>query len=193
MRLLLLVNLLVAALIGAEIRYPESFVLRMASDLPPASPDTGDVGAGGASGTAPMMPPAERAFSIISERPLFASTRRPVEAPAIAPQISLPQNVPQYIVTGIITAASGNVGILEPAARTAQANTGLVVREGDKVDGWTVKEVNADGVILENEGRVAELKLVDDTVRRLAPPRRRPAAPLRQPANPLRPAQPANQ
>ncbi len=67
-----------------------------------------------------------------------------------------------------------------------------MVRAGDEVDGWTVKGVDAEGVNLENEGRVAELKLVDDTMRRLAPPRRRPAAPLRQPANPLRPAQPAN-
>lgn len=118
------------------------------------------------------------------ERPLFSRTRLPppVEtAPTPGPEPTPVATAPKAPITLELSAV-----ILEPDRRLAlfrQAAQDASLRavEGQTVDGWLLKEVRADSVLLERDGQTHELALrtfKPAPVVRKAPATRRASAPV---------------
>lgn len=116
------------------------------------------------------------------ERPLFLQTRRPPETgaePDGAPVDETPAELPGDLqVTGVVHDGAGwfVVGVL--------AGDSLRLRAGEKVRGWTVKEISPDNVVFESGSKTARVKLFEPKPVQAKPaannPRRR-AAQRRQP------------
>ncbi len=98
------------------------------------------------------------------ERPLFMPTRRPpppeevvkveVKAPAPAP---VPLEPLKVGVSGLIISDSERLALL----RRESGGDLLRMAIGDTIDGWTVKDIQADGVIFDRDGETTEVKLRD--------------------------------
>jgi hypothetical protein len=98
---------------------------------------------------APLPPLA--GFAAIVERPLFAPTRRPALA---APVVSAgPPVEGRYRLIGIVGTAAKRHAFIADGARRADLG------EGDTFDGWTVKEIGADRVVLTSPAGETVLKL----------------------------------
>lgn len=114
------------------------------------------------------MPPIER-FSETVTRPLFMATRRPPEpgAPAAAAPERATNALPALEVSGIIISPRERLALL------ARGRSSEVIRvsEGELIEGWVVKSILPDRVILEQNGTQQELKLKDKAPR--APDRRK--------------------
>jgi hypothetical protein len=107
---------------------------------PATTPDT----------TLAPLPPLV-SFAAIVERPLFAPTRRP--APG-APVVSAgPLVEGRYRLIGIVSTAAKRHAFIADGTRRADLG------EGDTFDGWTVKEIGADRVVLTSPAGETVLKL----------------------------------
>ncbi len=109
---------------------------------PPAAPE--------ASKPAPgimTLPPLAH-YAAIVERPLFSPSRRPPSVAAAAPSAD-----GRYRLLGVV--ASGN----RKRAFVADGSRRLDIAEGDAVDGWTVKKIGADNVVLTSSTGDTVLKL----------------------------------
>lgn len=171
---LLTVNLLLGGLVYAEIEHSDLFVREMQVDggePAAASPDVARPGAA----TVPSVP-AEAAFSVISERPLFSPERRPAETAEETPAAPAPSAPPPLIVTGIVGAGEDSIAILRDPSPARQRDPGQVVRTGEVVQGWTVEAIlpAEQKVILVSSERRVELELVVEEVSP-TPPRAQPS------------------
>jgi hypothetical protein len=114
------------------------------------------------------MPPIEH-FSETVTRPLFMSTRRPPEpgAPTAATPERATTVLPALEVSGIVISPRERLALL------ARGRSSEVIRvfEGELVEGWVVRSILPDRVILERDGRQQELMLKDKAPR--APDRRK--------------------
>ena len=114
------------------------------------------------------MAPIER-FSETVTRPLFMSTRRPPEpgAPAAAVPERATSALPAFEVSGIVISPRARLALL------ARGRSREVIRvsEGELIEGWVVRSILPDRVILEQNGTQQELKLKDKAPR--APDRRK--------------------
>ncbi len=133
------------------------------------------------------MPPIER-FSETVTRPLFMSTRRPPEPGA--PEAAAPERatsaLPALEVSGIVISPRERLALLT-RGRSSEV---IRVSEGELVEGWVVRSILPDRVILEQDGTQQELKLKDKAPR--APDRRkRKRTQDRQSQTELRAASPA--
>ena len=82
--------------------------------------------------------PAITSYAAIVERPLFAPSRRP------APGVSVigPSVESRYRLIGIVSSGGKRKAFIADGARHSE------IAEGDSLDGWMVKEVAQDRVLL---------------------------------------------
>jgi hypothetical protein len=132
----------------------------------PASPAAGSAATAPAGGFA--MPPAS-AYRSVTERPIFAPSRRPTvrDAPeAVADAVS-------FNLVGIVISGEDKIALISQAQTQGK---GLQrIKEGQTIGGWTVQAIEQDRVVLERDAGTHELKLTDKekTPRVPAPPTRR--------------------
>ena len=107
------------------------------------------------------MPPLET-FSETLARPLFMATRRPPE-PQPEPVEEEPERAPAkpkpvpVTLSGIVVSPTERQALLG-----SQRSKELIwVTEGQVIDGWTVRSILPDRVILHRRGVTAELELKD--------------------------------
>lgn len=108
----------------------------------------------------PFDPPPPDLFTVISERPLFAASRRPFVPPAVAEPAAGPVEAPLEPLEAEL------VGVV----LTGERRSALVHREGSagperfwvgqSVDGWLVEEVGRRHAVLRrgDEERILELR-----------------------------------
>jgi general secretion pathway protein N len=106
---------------------------------------------------APIVVGPATEYAAISMRPLFNIERRrdPPPPPPAPPKPPPLPSVGNYRLVGLI---------LSPDLRMAlvmrrQDGREVQLREGDALDGWTVKEINATGVRLSGAGAATELTI----------------------------------
>jgi len=90
-------------------------------------------------------------FAEILRRPLFTSSRSPFESGPARPE-SLPSDMR---LTGIAIDASKKQALL----RTPQQPQGRWVEEGDSIDGWLLRSIRNDAVVLVSGQQTRELHL----------------------------------
>jgi hypothetical protein len=114
-------------------------------------------------------------FHATLERPLFNDDRQPDEAPADAPEQAgqAPEALPPVRLTAIITEADGRSALLQQAGDPQPSR----LREGERLGGWTVLDIQEDKVVLGSAERRSEIPL---RVFEPAPPPR-PVRPARRP------------
>ncbi|MBS1202916.1 MAG: hypothetical protein H6R22_1425 [Chromatiaceae bacterium] len=141
-------------------------------DWPPAPSAVGldlPAGTGGESGApgdpdplARLTPPEPRdSYASVTERPLFRPERKPEEpqpedaADETQPEVATSldgMDVSAVIITPAVVAA----WIRDPKAPDLKR-----LRLGDDLEGWSVKEIQSDRVVLERQGELDELLLRD--------------------------------
>lgn len=174
-------------------------------DWPPPPPGTGlDLqtrpgGGSGASGEpdplARLTPPEPReTYASVTERPLFQPDRKPPEPEAedagTEPEPEVAGNLDGMDVSAvIITPAVVSAWIRDPKAADLKR-----LRLGDELEGWSVKEIQSDRVVLERQGERDELLLRDFSKAQASavptPPPARPTPATQRQRPPVRPQRP---
>ena len=119
--------------------------------LVPPTPATRPLAAPQTSAPARLLAPLPplTTFVAIVERPLFAPSRRPPPgAAAIGPSIES-----RYRLLGIVGSGPKKKAFIAEGAHRSE------ITEGDTLDGWTVKEIAQDRVLLSSPAGDASLKL----------------------------------
>jgi len=114
-------------------------------DRPPAAGT-----AAPAAALAPLPPLAE--FGAIVERPLFLPSRRPEAAIGVAGPAA-PGAESRYRLLGLVSAGPARKALVADGARRFE------VKEGDRLDDWTVRRVEQDRLVLSSPAGEAVLKL----------------------------------
>jgi len=144
---LLLICAALGALIVGQLRGGERAATGPAS--PPAAAES----------ASPAMPrfdlPPLEAYAELLERPLFSSTRRPVETDGEVAQVAVTSQGLDVGLTGVIVGDDSKVAIIMPrnAAKPVRLN------EGQRFEGWILSEVDPEGVIFRQGTRAQILEL----------------------------------
>jgi hypothetical protein len=119
----------------------------------------------------PAVPPAvpvptaqPPANDIIAQHPLFHPSREPwvpppTPAPSLRP-VNLPPAAPavqplrNYTLTGLVLSGVTRSALI----RAANGNKTIVLREGQILDGWTLKGIGSDGLHFEASGSQFDLR-----------------------------------
>ena len=122
--------------------------------------------AGEASGG--LVLPSIDALKQTRDRPLFSPSRRPPLAAAPPPPPPAPVAVAkapplappadQLVLTGIVLGQDTRVAVL----RNDLTHEIHRVRRGERVDGWSVEEIELRSVVLSKDGRPMKLELFPD-------------------------------
>lgn len=96
---------------------------------------------------APSLPPLA-SFSATVDRPLFSPSRRPPPGAAAGPAIES-----RYRLLGIVATGAKKTAFVADNARRAEIGV------GDMLDGWTVKEIGRDWVMLVSPAGETVLRL----------------------------------
>ncbi|MGE5154145.1 MAG: hypothetical protein ACM3ST_09025 [Bdellovibrio bacteriovorus] len=149
----------------------------------------------GADPLARLEPPEDReAYASVTERPLFRPQRRPPEEDPETPE-QAPETKPAVDLAGLdLSAVVITPGVVSAWIRDSKAQELKRVRPGDELEGWAVKDILSDRLVLERQGELNELLLRDFTKAPppvAPPPRARPTpAVQRMPQRPTqRPSQ----
>jgi len=94
-------------------------------------------------------------FAALSERPLFSRTRRPPAEGEEAPAQAVTQSGLEVTLTGVIIADERRVALIVPR----NADKPVRLSEGERFQGWTLSEVEAEGVIFRQGTRAQVLEL----------------------------------
>lgn len=143
-RYLILVALLTAAPAQAQITQAPVLAPQSASPAAPAE-DSGI--------------PALEDLSATRERPLFSSTRRPVEV--VEPEVQEPVTEARAFnmeLVGVVSSADISVAIL----RNKDSKEETRVPKGEALGEWTIEEVAPGYVILNGGGKRIRLRLFDE-------------------------------
>ncbi len=151
--------------------------------------------------------PAPSHYAVVTERPLFLKSRQP--APQDAAKTDEPSategQLSQYALTAVVIAPEQQFAILRAQAEGKLSR----VTSGQEFQGWTLKQVEGDGVVFgrsDKEERLPLVRKTPDKIRQAArraellerrrqqlkpqqPPPAQPAQPQAQ-AQPQAPAQP---
>lgn len=109
------------------------------------------------SGTPPElspMPPLAR-FSVIGERPLFSSSRRPVPGEKAAP--AGPGIEQRYRLLGVLTTGESRRALL------AEGKRRFAILEGAMLEGWRIARIEHDRIVLSSSAGEAVLQLQPTT------------------------------
>ncbi len=117
------------------------------------------------SSSAEITPPAPAAFSlpplaaysVIVERPLFSTQRRPPAEEVEAPKTAKPTPPSRFILTGVLISADERLVLL----RRVGSETIIRASEGDEIEGWRIEVIAANSVVL-RQGDVVEEIALDD-------------------------------
>jgi hypothetical protein len=114
----------------------------------------------------PMPSDIDSMVAAILERPLFASSRAPYEEAVIAEEDSDEDESTQTLharLTGVAILPEGREALFE-----RDGSKPVAVKEGRQIDGWTVKTIHADKVVLSNASgeEVLEPTNAEKTVKR---------------------------
>jgi len=115
-------------------------------------PGAGAAGPAAGTGTIAALPPLAN-FAATIERPLFSPSRRPAAADRPAPAGTSIEI--RYRLQGLVTAGHERRALLKEAAGQHR----LEVGEGDMVEGWTVKRIEQDRLVLSSPSGEATLTL----------------------------------
>ena len=96
------------------------------------------------------MPPLAR-FSVIGERPLFSSSRRPVPGDKAAP--AGPGIEQRYRLLGILTTGESRRALL------AEGKRRFALSEGTMLEGWRIAHIEHDRIVLSSPAGEAVLQL----------------------------------
>lgn len=110
------------------------------------------------------------------KRPLFSPSRQPpVETTEIPGPKAVPNSDIKARLSGIIITPEGRFALLQKPAETEA----IRVSEGQNFEGWVVKSIHADRIVL-NRGDSTQVVMIEDEIRK-APPatRRKPRRPRR--------------
>lgn len=99
------------------------------------------------------LPPLA-AYSVIVERPLFSTQRRPPVKEEETPEAIPP---PRLILTGVLISGDGRLVLL----RRVGSKTIIRASEGDEIEGWRIEIITADRVVLRYGDAVEEVTLDD--------------------------------
>jgi general secretion pathway protein N len=161
------------------------------SDWPPPETSGQVPEAPDASGASPQPEPVvelapledKEDYAAVTERPLFRPDRRPEEdEPKDEPDAPLEEasDLAGMDVTGILIAPKLTSAWVKDPSQPAPVR----LRPGETLAGWTVKDILADRLVMERQGKTDELLL-----RAFAPPGTAPLTPTpRQPPAVRRPA-----
>lgn len=112
-------------------------------------PDGPDVPVSGTSASMdmPRLPDIDSMVSDILERPLFSASRSPSEAQVeIAEEEDTEEaDTFQSRLTGVMITPNGREALFE-----REGSKPVAVKEGARIDGWMVKEIRLDQVVLHN-------------------------------------------
>jgi type II secretory pathway component PulC len=86
------------------------------------------------------------AYAEVVTRPLFSPTRRP-------PVVVGPGNLSEFKLTGTIISSQGRYALLAQRSRPKIER----IVQGQTFQGWLVKSIDSDHVILERDGNLAEM------------------------------------
>jgi len=94
------------------------------------------------------------------QRPLFEKNRRPVEPPrtvAAAPvsAVQRPPEPPALTLVGVVKSEGRTIALI----KRNQTGQNLRAEEGDSIDGWTVKQIDVQGVVLSHGDRDMALQI----------------------------------
>lgn len=123
------------------------------------------------------------AYNAISERPLFAQTRRPPEAEAAADVPKTQTNLPNLRLRGTVLSTEGTYCLIQklPSKET------LRMMEGQIIEGWRIEKILPDRVILKSGDKTEEIELWNEQINSPNPPAkpspRRPRLKLPSPKN----------
>ncbi|MFC7047850.1 type II secretion system protein N [Emcibacter nanhaiensis] len=100
-------------------------------------------------------------YALLSEKPLFHATRKPVEITKPEPVQARPQvvrsNLTDYLLTGIVYISSGESLAYVRGRRNGK---NYKLRLGDEFEGWTVEEIRKTEVVVSRDGRRETLPLI---------------------------------
>jgi type II secretory pathway component PulC len=119
--------------------------------LVPPTPATQPLAASAAGAPSPSLAalPPLATYAAIVERPLFAPSRRPAPgAAAIGPSLES-----RYRLLGIVGSGPKRKAFVADGARRGE------IAEGDTLDGWAVKEIGPDRVMLTSPAGETTLRL----------------------------------
>ncbi|MBV9863378.1 MAG: hypothetical protein JO267_14665 [Alphaproteobacteria bacterium] len=109
--------------------------------LPPPPPSGG--------GALPSLPPLA-SFAAIAERPLFSPSRRPSMTDRGSAAAAL---AGRYRLLGLVTTRDGRRALMADGSRTVELG------EGDAVEGWSIKRIEQDRLVLSSPAGEAVLTL----------------------------------
>ncbi|MGH7065378.1 MAG: hypothetical protein ACREET_14990 [Stellaceae bacterium] len=147
--------LVVAAALAAasQIAAPTKLTVAAPASLAPSA-------AAEAAGRAAVLP-RQASYAAIAEHPLFYPTRQPWVAPAspAAPDRPVPppkgaSSLENYQLTGIVIGAHGRTAVL----KTKSGSKTVILTEGQKLDGWTLRAIGPDQLRFEAAGSSFDLK-----------------------------------
>lgn len=99
-------------------------------------------------------------FAEITRRPLFYSTRRPVEtAKGVKSIEQFPSPDKKWTLTGTIHTGQQTVAIF-----SAKGNQNQTLSDGMKLEGWTIEEIQVGQVTLRREEQEIKMVLKEDPV-----------------------------
>jgi len=99
-----------------------------------------------------VMPPLQ-SYAEVTERPLFSPSRRPA---TVTQQVAGPAS--SLALVGVVISRDGGVALIRSGKAPALAR----VREGQQIEGWTVRSIAPDRVVVRNGTSEAQLKLHED-------------------------------
>jgi hypothetical protein len=140
--------LAMAGLVYAELTWPVAAAEDVSAASPPASASTprDDVG------TKFSLPPVE-SFAAVTDRPLFAQSRRP---PAQGSDDSLgPWS--GLVLAGVVISPTGRQALILHGKPQTTAH----VAEGQNVDGWVVTSILPDRIVIRGGTSEHELRLLE--------------------------------
>ena len=130
-------------------------------------------------------------YQVVTDRPLYSPTRRPPEdEPEQAePEVATDRSLDRIDLNAVlITSEETLAWVMDASSREVRR-----LRLGDELEGWAVREILSDRLVLERQGETNTLVLRDYA--RQPPPPVRPRPPVRAPQRnqptPQRPAPPA--
>jgi hypothetical protein len=135
-----------AGLVHAEIEAP-----LIAATEPSMAPGPAPVAAAPAAAQSIALRPLE-AYAEVTARPVFSSKRRPPPPQETVQQAASSDG---FVLAGIVETASERTALI----LHGQPLKPVRLKEGETVDGWTVRSIFADRIVVESAASSHELRL----------------------------------
>lgn len=141
------INLALAAIVTVELRTSDTLMGAPAVTMTqptPAAPSSDDF----------FLPPLS-AYAAVTERPLFARNRRPLAPQAAAATVA---DAKSFVLVGVTVSGKERMAVIRRGAPPTIAR----LTEGQEIDGWTVRHIGDDRVVLRNHATEATIPLYKD-------------------------------